>query len=118
MSPTATLLWFCVFILDTAGQLAFKAGATVESDETLLARWKALLSNKWILMGLFSYVFEFISWLAFLSFVPLSQGVLLSSVNIIAVMIGGRIFFGEALTRKRLVATGMIATGVALVGWG
>ena len=34
------------------------------------------------------------------------------------VAVGGRIFFAEPLTPRRIVSTGMIVIGVALVGWG
>jgi drug/metabolite transporter (DMT)-like permease len=57
-------------------------------------------------------------WMAFLSMVPLAQGVLLSCFNIMTVMIGGRIFFGEKLTNKRILSALLIAIGVAFVGWG
>ena len=117
MSPLATVLWIANVIFDTLGQLAFKAAATGASDADGLARWRAMLSDRWIWLGVLSYVLEFFIWLAFLSFVPLSQGVLVGSINILAVMIGGRIFFKEALTRKRVIATALISTGVALVGW-
>ncbi len=117
MTPLATLLWLLVIFVDTFGQLAFKAAATIAADVTGVARWRKMLLDKWIWCGIFSYVGEFFLWLAFLSLVPLSQGVLVGSINILSVMLGGRIFFGEKLTRKRVVATVLISTGVALVGW-
>jgi hypothetical protein len=43
-------------------------------------------------------VIEFLVWIAFLSLIPLSEGVLLGSINIVAIMIAGRFLFGEKLT--------------------
>lgn len=117
MTPVATVLWLCVLIFDTSGQLAFKAAASRAGHEDGLARWRYMLANYWIWIGVLSYVAEFFIWTAFLSLVPLSLGVLVGSVNILAVMIGGRLLFNEALTRKRMVGIAMIAVGVALVGW-
>ncbi len=61
---------------------------------------------------------EFLLGVAFLSLVPLSLAVLVGSVDILAVSIGGRLFFGEALTPRRTFSTILITLGVALVGWG
>lgn len=117
MTPLATLLWALVLAFDTFGQLSFKAAAVSGSDSDGIERWWVMLKNHWIWLGVFSYVFEFFLWLAFLSLVPLSMGVLMGCVNILTVMIGGRILFNEALTPKRIGAICMIALGVTLVGW-
>src|SRR5579885_460292 len=101
MSPLATLLWLLNIIIDTMGQMSFKAAATGASHTEGLHRWKTMLSNYRIWLGVMCYVVEFFIWTAFLSLVPLSLGVMVGSVNILAVMIGGRIFFGEALSGKR-----------------
>lgn len=118
MTPLATLLWIANVALDTCGQLSFKVAAVKETEEDGLARWKSMLSDFWIWLGIGSYAIEFFLWLAFLTIVPLSQATLMGCVNILAVMIAGRVFFGEALTTKRVVATLLITVGVALVGWG
>ena len=59
---------------------------------------------------------EFVIWLAFLSLVPLSEGVLLGSINIVAIMLAGRYFFAEKLSPLRVVGIGLISLGVAVVG--
>jgi drug/metabolite transporter (DMT)-like permease len=118
MSPIATLLWTCNLFIDTFGQLSFKAAADAPEAVGVLDRWRFMLGNYWLWLGIGTYIIEFFVYLAFLSNVPLSQGVLMGSVNIVAVMIGGRVFFDEKLTSNRLIATFLIATGVTLVGWG
>jgi drug/metabolite transporter (DMT)-like permease len=62
--------------------------------------------------------FEGFFWLAFLSNVPLSQGVMMSSIDMIAVLIGAGLLFHERITRKQTLAFLCVAGGVALVGWG
>ena len=118
MSPLAIDLWPLNLVFDTVGHLSFKAAATVADDIHGLKRWIRMAKDKWIWIGAVSFALEFMIWIAFLSVVPLSLGVLMGSVNIIAVMIGGRLFFYERLTPKRLIAAGLISVGVVLVGWG
>ncbi|HEY9754842.1 MAG TPA: EamA family transporter [Oculatellaceae cyanobacterium] len=118
MSPLATILWITNLFIDTFGQLSFKAAANVPAAEGVADRWRAMLGNHWIWLGIGTYVVEFFVYLAFLTKVPLSQGVLMGSLNIVVVMLGGKIFFKEALTPTRMLATFLIAVGVALVGWG
>jgi drug/metabolite transporter (DMT)-like permease len=118
MSSLAIICWLLNVCVDTAGHLSFKAAAVVADEINGISRWRAMLHNKWIWLGLFAFVFEFVIWVVFLSLVPLSIGVLLASANLIAIMIGGRILFAEKLTPKRISAAALITVGVALVGIG
>ena len=117
MSPLATFLWAANLVCDVAGQLAFKAAAISSGDAGGLARWRAVLTNRWTWLGILAFAGEFFLWLAFLSVVPLSLAMLVGSADIIAIMIGGRLLFGEAITTRRAVAAGLIAAGVTMVGW-
>ncbi len=117
MTSFATLLWLCNLFFDTLGQLSFKAGASNERESGLSESWRAMLVNRWIWLGVAAFLIEFLFWLAFLSLVPLSVGILVGSLNIFTVMVGGRFFFGERLTPMRLTAASLIAVGVACVGW-
>src|SRR5437016_4868064 len=116
MSALAIIFWLLNLFFDTVGHLSFKAAATVADDVHGAQRWLAMARDKWIWIGAVAFGFEFVIWIVFLSLVPLSVGVLLGSVDIIAIMIGGRLFFSERLTRKRIGAAVLITVGVALVG--
>jgi drug/metabolite transporter (DMT)-like permease len=118
LSPLATFLWITNLFIDTFGQLSFKAAANVPRVEGVAERWRIMLTNYWLWLGIGTYIVEFFVYLAFLTKVPLSQGVLMGSLNIVVVMVGGRLFFKEQLTASRILATFLIAVGVALVGWG
>src|SRR5258706_10440494 len=118
MPSLAFICWLLNLCVDTAGHLSFKAAAVVADEIHGVARWRAMLRDKWIWLGLFAFVSEFVIWVVFLSLVPLSTGVLLASANLIAIMIGGRLFFAEKLTPERIAAAGLITLGVALVGIG
>ncbi|WP_297903515.1 EamA family transporter [Metallibacterium sp.] len=104
-----------VMVFDTGGQLTFKAAANHGGGEGM-AHWRAMARKPWL--GLLSFVVEFVAWLAFLSLVPLAEGVLLATLNMVTIMLGGRFLFGEKLTPRRLLGVGLIAAGVILVGVG
>lgn len=116
MSTTVVVLWLVNILLDTFGQLSFKAAAAQPDLGEGLARWKIMLRRPWIWSGVGCYVGEFLVWLAFLSLVPLSEGVLLGSINIVAVMIAGRFLFAEKFSPLRTLGILLIAGGVAVVG--
>ena len=118
MSGLVVALWIANLVLDTGGQLAFKAAAGDERAGDGLARWKYMLARPWIWVGIGCYVAEFLVWIAFLSLVPLSEGVLLGSINIVAIMVAGRFLFKEKLTPLRVTGILLVAVGAAVVGFG
>jgi drug/metabolite transporter (DMT)-like permease len=109
-------LWLLNVIVDTGGQLAFKAAAGDPTAGDGMARWKHMAARPWLWLGVACYVVEFVVWIAFLSLIPLSEGVLLGSINIVAIMIAGRFLFGEKLTRLRVAGIALVTLGVAIVG--
>ena len=118
MTPLVVTLWLLNVTLDTVGQLAFKAAASDPRAGDGFARWRYMLARPWIWVGITSYVAEFLVWIAFLSLVDLSEGVLLGSINIVAIMVAGRFLFGEKLTRLRVAGILLVTLGVVIVGVG
>ncbi|UYZ83338.1 EamA family transporter [Entomomonas sp. E2T0] len=116
MSPLVITLWIANVFFDTIGQIAFKFAAVAPNNREGWHYWLDLFRNYWLWIGIGAYVSEFFLWLAFLTLVPLSQGILLGSINIIAVMIVGRIIFRELLTLHRIIGMVLITIGVILVG--
>ena len=116
MSALIIILWFVNLFCDTVGQIAFKYAAITSKHQQGLHYWQRLFGNFWLWLGFGTYFVGFIFWLAFLSEVPLSQGILLGSFNIITVMVAGRILFKEHLTAFRLIGILFITIGVILVG--
>ncbi|EXE65859.1 eamA-like transporter family protein [Acinetobacter sp. 25977_4] len=43
---------------------------------------------------------------------------MLGCINIVVIMLAGRLFFNEKLTRNRLIGVVLIAVGVTIVGIG
>ena len=118
MTPLALLLWILNMAVDTGGQLSFKAAASQGADLAPLRHWRFMLLRPWIWLGLCCYVGEFFVWLAFLSQVPLSSGIMLGSINIVLIMLAGRLLFKERLTPWRVAGILSISLGVAVVGLG
>jgi drug/metabolite transporter (DMT)-like permease len=116
MSPLVVALWLINVVLDTTGQLAFKAAASHPEAGDGLGRWKHMACRPWLWLGVSSYMIEFLVWIAFLSLVPLSEGLLLGSINIVAIMLGARFLFGEKLTRMRIIGITLVTLGVVIVG--
>lgn len=117
ITPLVIGLWVANMVVDTGGQLAFKAAAAADARSgTGLARWLWMARRPWLWIGIACYVAEFLVWLAFLSLVPLSDGVLLGSINIVVVMLAGRLLFSERLSRLRVLGILLVSAGVAIVG--
>ena len=118
MNLFAFYLWLANMTVDTAGQLSFKAAASRSRDLSGAEYWKSLASRPWLWIGITFYLAEFFVWMAFLSQVELSVGIMLGSINIVAIMLAGRIFFREYLTPWRVAGILLITCGVAIVGLG
>lgn len=115
MSTSAIFFWLLNIMLDTAGHLAFKSAAIAE-HETEWQRWKLMLSSLPLWLGIICFCLEFFVWLALLSLVPLSMGMLVGSINIVVVMLAGKLLFGERLDRLRIIGMSLVTLGVALAG--
>jgi len=117
LSNLAIFFWLLNIVLDTTGHLAFKAVAVTE-HETEWHRWKLMLVSPVFWLGIVCFCLEFLVWLALLSIVPLSLGMLIGSINIVVVMVAGKLLFGERLDRMRVAGMWLITLGVALAGGG
>lgn len=118
MTLQAWLLLLAVLVLDTVSHLLLKSASIRAQASTNMIFGLAVLAQPAMWLALLSFVALFLAWIGFLSLVPLSQGVMAGSITIAGVMIGGRIFFHEAITPSRALAMSLIAMGVLLVGLG
>jgi drug/metabolite transporter (DMT)-like permease len=118
MDQVAVLLLLVVLLLETVSHLALKFASMRSSDRAGLAYARAFAAEPALWLAISSFAALFLAWLAFLSRVPLGQGVMAGSITIVGVMLGGRLFFKERITAPRLLAITLIAIGVLLVGWG
>ena len=102
-------------MLDTTGHMVFKSAAMAE-NETEWQRWKVMLTSLPLWIGISCFCLEFVIWLALLSLVPLSLAMLVASINIVTVMLAGKILFNEKLDGMRITGMWLMTIGVALVG--
>ncbi|HEV7572063.1 MAG TPA: EamA family transporter [Thermoanaerobaculia bacterium] len=114
MSSLATAFWLTNIFLDTAGHLSFKAAANRKASAS--GAWLMMMHSIYLWIGIACFCLEFAVWFALLSLIPLSQAVLVGSINIVVLMIAGRVLFRERLDRLRVGGMILIAAGVALAG--
>lgn len=112
------LLWLLSVLVDTCGQLFFKAATHDSARYSGFAFWRHMIGRGWIWLGAGCYALQFIFWLAFLTLVPLSVGVMLGAINVVVIMVAGRVWFKERLSPWRLIGMLLIALGVLAVGTG
>lgn len=116
MPTLAIFLWIGSVLLDTTGRLAFKTAALTDSTGGDWQRWKVMMRSPALWAGVVSFCLEFVVYLALLSLIPLSQAILIGSINIVVVALAGRLFFHERLDATRIAGFALIAVGVALAG--
>jgi drug/metabolite transporter (DMT)-like permease len=118
MTATTITLWLLNVFLETGGQMFLKVTGIKSMSGAIYPfnYWVNIFSKPWIWIAFCCYFLQFLIWLAFLSLVSLSQGMLLGSINIVAIMIGGHLIFGEKVNFLRLSGILLIAIGVAIVG--
>ena len=115
MSTLAIFVWIMNIAVDTVGHMAFKSAAITE-HESEWHRWKKMLSSIPLWVGIVCFCLEFVLWLVLLSILPLSSGVLLGTINMVAIMVAGRVLFRELLDPMRVLGMMFIILGVVLVG--
>ena len=116
MPPLAVALWIANVLLDTTGRLAFKAAAVGGHGAATVAPWRRMARSPALWAGILCFCLEFVAWLALLSLIPLSEAVLIGSINIVTVAIAGRLLFRERMEPLRIAGIVLIACGVALAG--
>lgn len=110
------LVWTLNIAVDTAGHLAFKLAAIEPDHAETLGRWRQMAGRPWLWVGVLCFAAEYFVWLAFLSLIPLAEGVLMGMISIVTVMVCGRLLFHEHFTRWRVAGVSLIVAGVAIVG--
>lgn len=108
-------LWLLIVVLASAGHLAFKAAASAPSSGGMLAGWLQMIRRPWLWVGIVCFVLQFVLWIAFLSLIPLSLGLMLASFEIVVVYAAGRVLFHEAGSWLRVAGVVLISAGVAVV---
>ncbi len=115
LAGSSLALWGLIVLAASVGQLSFKAAALGHADKSLVADWLRMARRPWLWVGIASFLLHFVLWIAFLSAVPLSQGMLLAALQIVVIYAAGRLLFREPGSWLRLAGVGLVALGVAIV---
>ena len=115
MTKLAIVFWLLNIMLDTAGHISFKFAAVIVHDSEL-QRWWFMLKSPSLWVGITCFCLEFFVWFALLSVIPLSLAIMIGSINIVMLMLAGKIIFNEQLNRLRIAGMLLIAVGVSLSG--
>ena len=115
LGASSLALWALIVLAASVGQLSFKAAAADRVDDGVLAGWVRMLRRPWLWVGTASFLLHFVLWIAFLSSVPLSQGMLLAALQIVVIYAAGRVLFHEPGSWLRLGGVALVALGVAIV---
>jgi drug/metabolite transporter (DMT)-like permease len=113
-TPLSAMLWVVVGgVIGSLGAVGLKAGAN-----RLKLSIGALISNWRLIGGVIAYLLSSVLYMKGMSQGQLSVLYPLVAIANIWNLMWGRIFFGEKITRTKLVALSLIIGGVALIKYG
>lgn len=118
MSLTIVLLFMTSIACEIGGQLFLKMGSRSLPDVSaggILVYIARLLSEPWLLLGVAIHAVEFVVWVRILSLVPLNVAFPLASLNILGIVLAGRLFLGETVSSRQWSGAALITLGVVVV---
>jgi len=118
MSPLAALVFILNIAADALGHLTYKFAAKGTEELETKAYWRHMLLHPWIWIGVGFHTAEFFLWIAFLALVPLSSAVMFGSVNVVVLMLAGRLIYDERISPWRAAGMILICLGITFVGLG
>lgn len=119
MTALIVFLWIANMLVDTAAAFLQGGGpASIPPGRAASRTGSAWLPGLGCGSASAATCSSFSCGMAFLSQIELSVGVMLGSFNIVVIMLAGRLFFKEKLTRWRVTGISLITLGVAIVGVG
>ncbi|GAA5180693.1 hypothetical protein GCM10025771_25810 [Niveibacterium umoris] len=115
MKPIEVVFLIVYALGMSAGQLLFKLSAGSLAGSGSL---KTLLFDFRFLLAVALYGALTIYWVWLLSFIPLTRAYPFVAVSLIATTAAGVLFFGEVMTMRLALGSGLIALGTVLVAGG
>ena len=91
------------------------ASPSVRDPAGVLRFAGAALAQPLVWAGLATATLAIAVWLAALNEAPLSVAYPMASMQFLVTLVASRIFLGERITRRKVIATGLIVTGIYLV---
>jgi multidrug transporter EmrE-like cation transporter len=109
------IMLLMAIILASAGQVLLKAGLSQLDHPTILQIMLSMFRNITVFAGYAAFVLSSLLWLVAIQRLPLSYAYPMVSLGYVAVAILSWKIFGETIPPLRLVALGVILTGVVLM---
>lgn len=110
------VLWVMFLALDTATQIAFKAGGRALAGIDFGPLWfERAFATPAVWMAIAGYVVAFVLWIAILQDSTLTRAFTLTGVAFATVPLAGWAFFGEAISLGRIAGIILIIVGVTLI---
>lgn len=113
------LLIFASIILGVCGQISLKMGmreiGNLEFLDIFSPKIISIIFNKFVFLGLLSYLIASLLWLVILSKAELSFAYPMLSIGYIIIAIIGKLLFNESLTSERFLGIILITIGVFLL---
>lgn len=94
------------------------AGALPTSLSAKVMHVAALLLNPWVMSGLASTFIAGVCWMMTLTQFQLSYAYPFVSLTYVLVMLGGAVFFSDALNLSRVLGTCVVLAGVLIIARG
>ncbi len=107
-------------IFAVSGQLLLKLGMLRVGKETghLLAEYARALAQPLVWLGLVCFGVSMLIWLYVLARLEMSVAFPFLGLNYVLIMIGSRLFLGEAITWPKLAGTACIVLGILFIARG
>ncbi len=103
--------------LEVSGQLCLKKGMRGPGSG-FQAFIRRILTNRWVQIGIASFLLEAVFWTWTLYLVPVDIAFPIGSVCFVGVALGAAWLLGESISLQRWIGIGLILLGVAMLGTG
>ncbi|OGL50926.1 MAG: hypothetical protein A3C43_01860 [Candidatus Schekmanbacteria bacterium RIFCSPHIGHO2_02_FULL_38_11] len=111
--------WIPLFItgaaMESVTQICLKKGAGIHSGTDGLAYYIKLLKNKWVIIGILSYLVEMVIWIVLLSYIPLSIAFPLTGIQKIFIILFSLFVLKEKISKTEWIGVAITSLGIAVI---
>lgn len=111
--------WLPLFILGAAlesvTQISLKKGAIIHGDIRGFGYYLKLLREKWVIIGILSYVVEMAVWVILLSAIPLAIAFPLTGIQQVILILISAFIFKETISKSECLGMVLILIGIGII---
>lgn len=101
---------FMMIVAVTFGQFFIKKGVKPNEELSL----GLIFKNKYLWLGGVCIALAPLAYINALSYIPLNQAYLLTSINVVVVTLIGKFYFKEEISKQRIIGISMILIGIII----